>query len=425
MRGRGRRRLDAVAKGVSGPPSLDPRAILTSIGETVYTWDIATDAITWGVNAAEVLGLEDVSALASGRAFALAAEPGSGLTRHEAVWGAKDRDKGGGVPYRARCAIRCRPNRVCIIEDTGRWFADAEGRAVFAHGVVRIIGQDEEALDRAKRASKRSFVFNVPAYERQQTPCQAHAAAAFDVIEALNAHRVVFARQPVVDARSRDLAFSEALVRIRTGDGRLVSAGDILPAVERAGLVPLVDARVLELTADYLAANPEERLSVNVSPLTIEGTDWLTTLAAHVGARPGIASRLIIEVTETAAIRDPEATRARLDAMKALGVAIAIDDFGAGHSSFELLCSLPVDILKIDGAFVQNLARSGDDRFFVRTLIDLAHHLGLTIVAEWVEDEETARMLADWGVDYLQGEHCGMPAVVEPGAESRPWSRVA
>src|SRR4051794_19031731 len=129
-------------------------------------------------------------------------------------------------------------------------------------------------------------------------------------------------RQPVVDARSRDLAFSEALVRIRTGDGRLVSAGDILPAVERAGLVPLVDARVLELTADYLAANPEERLSVNVSPLTIEGTDWLTTLAAHVGARPGIASRRIVEVTETAAIRDPEATRARLDAMKALGVAI-------------------------------------------------------------------------------------------------------
>ena len=69
MRGRGRRRLDAVAKGVSGPPSLDPLAILTSIGETVYTWDIATDAITWGVNAAEVLGLEDVSALASGRAL--------------------------------------------------------------------------------------------------------------------------------------------------------------------------------------------------------------------------------------------------------------------------------------------------------------------------------------------------------------------
>ena len=211
----------------------------TSIGETVYTWDIATDAITWGVNAAEVLGLEDVSALASGRAFALAAEPGSGLTRHEAVWGAKDRDKGGGVPYRARCAIRCRPNRVCIIEDTGRWFADAEGRAVFAHGVVRIIGQDEEALDRAKRASKRSFVFNVPAYERQQTLCQAHAAAAFDIIEALNARRVVFAAQPVVEAGSRDLAFPEALVRIRTGDGR--SSTPAHPAgIERAGLVPLV-----------------------------------------------------------------------------------------------------------------------------------------------------------------------------------------
>ena len=125
---------------------------------------------------------------------------------------------------------------------------------------------------------------------------------------------------------------------------------------------------------------------------------------------------MIIELTETAAVRDPQTIRARLDAVKAVGVGVAIDDFGAGHTSFKHLRSFPVDLLKIDGAFVQNLSRSTDDRFFVRALIDLAHHLGIATVAEWVEDEETARLLAGWGVDYLQGDHCGRPAMVpEPG----------
>jgi EAL domain-containing protein (putative c-di-GMP-specific phosphodiesterase class I) len=112
------------------------------------------------------------------------------------------------------------------------------------------------------------------------------------------------------------------------------------------------------------------------------------------------------------------AMRPRLAAMKALGVGLAIDDFGSGHTSFKHLRDLPVDILKIDGAFVQNLARSGDDRFLVRSLIDLARHLGVRTVAEWVEDEDTARLLAEWGIDYLQGDHCGPPVLVE--IEGRP-----
>jgi EAL domain-containing protein (putative c-di-GMP-specific phosphodiesterase class I) len=246
-----------------------------------------------------------------------------------------------------------------------------------------------------------------------------------DVVDALNERRILFAHQPIVDARSRALAFSEALVRIKTPDGRVVNAGDIIPAIERAGLVSLVDARMMEMTGDYLAAHPDQRLSINVSPLTIESADWLSTLAAHLGARPGIASRLILEVTETAAVRDPHTIRSRLDAMKALGVAIAIDDFGAGHTSFKHLRSFPIDILKIDGAFVQNLARSNDDRFFVRTLVDLAHHLNITTVAEWVEDEETACMLAEWGIDFLQGDHCGVPILIQDAARPGKAAEVA
>jgi diguanylate cyclase (GGDEF)-like protein len=291
--------------------------------------------------------------------------------------------------------------------------AAAPQHATDAPGLLR---RAEEALGAAKRGRGKSFVLYSASLGRDAER-RSRGTPAIDLIDALNTRRIVFARQPIVEAQTRAVSFSEALVRIRTPEGRVVNAGDVIPAIERAGLVSLVDGRMLEMTADYLAEHPEERLSINVSPQTIEGSDWLATLAAHLGARPGIAPRLILEVTETAAVRDPHATRARLDAMKALGVAIAIDDFGAGHTSFKHLRSFPIDILKIDGAFVQNLSRSSDDRFFVRTLVDLAHHLNITTVAEWVEDEETARLLAEWGIDFLQGDYCGVPVIVDDQAD--------
>ena len=136
-------------------------------------------------------------------------------------------------------------------------------------------------------------------------------------------------------------------------------------------------------------------------------------------AHPGVAERLTVEITETAAIQDIDDTRGFVARVKDLGCRIAIDDFGAGYTSFRNLRKLGVDIVKIDGAFVQNLARSEDDRAFVHTLIDLARRLGLETVAEWVQDEEAAAMLADWGCDYLQG------ALVGLASPERPWRGAA
>ncbi|NNM71003.1 EAL domain-containing protein [Enterovirga aerilata] len=547
----------------------DPRGILTSIGVAVYDWDIAADRLTWAPNAAEVIGLQDLSAFSSGRDFAGIVEPGSGIARSEAILGSAVRDEGSGVPYSTRYAVRPTPHRLILVEDTGRWYAGADGRPAVAHGMLRISQAESEgqahegpgqrertaflrqiagdvgeasrsrrpltvfaiaienlsqlndelgfdgadqvvqevlarmrvvmrrrdgftrysgnrfalalracppdqariaaerlnaavsgapvataqgpvavriliggatapdhALDAAgllrraeqslavvKRRSGASFVHYDPEIFRSgERP--AGSQGALDVIGLLNARRIAFARQPVVDASTREVVFSEALLRITGEDGRVATAGDVVPAMERSGLVPLVDMRILELAAERLARHPEERLSVNISPLTLESPDWLATLAAHVGRRSDIASRLIVEVTETVAIRDPDMARRKLDAMKALGVTIAIDDFGAGHTSFRHLRNFPVDIVKIDGAFIQNLSRSTNDRFFVQTLIDLAHHLGLSTVAEWVEDEETARMLAKWGVDYLQGDYCGLPRL-SLEAPPREAARVA
>ena len=125
--------------------------------------------------------------------------------------------------------------------------------------------------------------------------------------------------------------------------------------------------------------------------------------------------RLIVEITESAAIQDIDETRGFVARVKDLGCRIAIDDFGAGYTSFRNLRKLGVDIVKIDGAFVHDMMRSDDDRAFVRTLIDLAKRLKLKTVAEWVQDEAAARTLKDWGCDYLQG------AIIGLASTQRPW----
>jgi EAL domain-containing protein (putative c-di-GMP-specific phosphodiesterase class I) len=116
------------------------------------------------------------------------------------------------------------------------------------------------------------------------------------------------------------------------------------------------------------------------------------------------------------AIQDVDDVRGFVARLKNFGSRIAIDDFGAGYTSFRNLRKLGVDIVKIDGAFVQNLAHSADDRAFVQTLIDLARRLEIKTVAEWVQDEQSASILRDWGCDYIQGRLIGL------ASSERPWS---
>jgi EAL domain-containing protein (putative c-di-GMP-specific phosphodiesterase class I) len=132
-------------------------------------------------------------------------------------------------------------------------------------------------------------------------------------------------------------------------------------------------------------------------------------------ANAGVGERLIVEITETAAIHDLDDARGFVARAKDFGCRIAIDDFGAGNTSFRNLRRLGVDIIKIDGAFVQNLNKSEDDRAFVQTMIDLAHRLRIRSVAEWVQDEAAAQLLGTWGCDYLQGAFVGL------ASNARPW----
>ena len=264
----------------------------------------------------------------------------------------------------------------------------------------------EEALDAARQSAQSRFSDFTPSLARGDQRLQALNVAE-SIVSALGDNRVELALQPVVRAKDGGAAFYEALLRVRLSDGSLVTPGSILPVAEKAGLVRLLDQRVMELALEKMTADPALRLSVNASLSTVLDPEWPDRLARSLEGRQGVAERLTIEITETSMIEDIETTGHVVASCKKLGIKMAMDDFGSGHTSFRNLRALAFDLVKIDGVFIRNIVNSEDDRFFARTLTALAHHLKLEIVAEWVEDQATAAMLREWGVDYFQGAFFG------------------
>ena len=284
-----------------------------------------------------------------------------------------------------------------------------------ARTVAEMIAHAQELLDSAKAKRRGTFVAYRPNVERDAVRKE-NVRSTDKIIAALNERRILLAFEPVVSTTTREPAFYECLMRIRRADGSIVPASAVIPVAEQLGLVRLIDHRVIELAVAELANAPGLKAGVNVSPDSITDPDWWSALNAQLRARPGVAQRLTLEITETAAIQNIDDTAGFVMRAKDLGCRIAIDDFGAGYTSFRNLRRLGVDIIKIDGAFVQNLPRSEDDRAFVRTLIDLGRSLGLKTVAEWVQDEAAAAVLTEWGCDYLQG------ALIGRASLDRPWT---
>jgi diguanylate cyclase (GGDEF)-like protein len=270
-----------------------------------------------------------------------------------------------------------------------------------------VLARAQEALGRAKAKRRGSFQAYRPSVEREAQRRE-NVRATDEIVAALNERRISLAFEPVARTGSREIAFYECLMRVQRPDGTLLPANKVVPAAERLGLVRLLDHRVLELVVNELIAAPDLCASINVSPHSTTDPDWWAGLDAHLRTRPGVAERLIVEITETAAIHDVDETRGFVARVKDLGCRLAIDDFGAGYTSFRNLRKLGVDIVKVEGAFVQNILQSEDDRAFVETLIALASRLGLATVAEWVQDEEVAAALAGCGCDYLQGQLIGL-----------------
>ena len=286
----------------------------------------------------------------------------------------------------------------------------------YARDVSEIMAHAHEALDEAKAAGKGSFRAYKPNVENQQRRRE-NLRITDLIVAALNERRVGIAMQPVVRTRTREIAFHECLVRLSDAEGAAVDAKTIVNVAEQLDLVRLIDHRVLELACEKLRADPALRVSINVSAATIHDNVWMSALAAEV--QGGIAPRLIVEITESAAIQDVEASYRFVAHVRSKGCKVAIDDFGAGYTSFRNLRKLGVDMLKIDGSFVENLDTAVDDRAFVKALLQLAKDLKIETVAEFVQTDSVAEWLLAWGCDYLQGALTGMPARAEVPASAQ------
>ncbi len=276
-----------------------------------------------------------------------------------------------------------------------------------------VMARAETALAEAKRAGRDCFVpYRIAEAQKRQQ--RTDIALGERVQRALKENRLVFAYQPVVNSDSGAVAYYECLLRMIAEDGDVVSAAAFVPVIEQLGFIRLLDRYVLERAVGEASQHPECSLAFNISGLTASDHAWLRLLVSLLRDRPEVARRLIVEITETAALHDIQESARFVGTLRELGCRVALDDFGAGFTSFRYIQTLDVDIVKIDGSFVRNLAESYDNQIFLRHLVGLADAFGLITVAECVESARAASILRQEGVRLLQGYHFGRPTLDQP-----------
>jgi diguanylate cyclase (GGDEF)-like protein/PAS domain S-box-containing protein len=249
--------------------------------------------------------------------------------------------------------------------------------------------------------------------------------------EDLERGRFVPYYQPRVELASGRIVGVEALARWIQSDGSEVSPGDFIPLAEETGLIHRLGEVILsQVIADCRgildASNRGLRVAVNASVKELQDHDYSLRLADLLEAANDAPDTLEIEITESAIMQDIGSAMPVLDRLKQLGATIAIDDFGTGYSSLYYLKRLPIDVLKIDKSFVDDIINDPDDRAIVATIIAMAEAMGLRLVAEGIETREQAELLTRWGCAEGQGYYFGKPMCIEqlaPLLQSQSLSR--
>ncbi|WP_430780339.1 putative bifunctional diguanylate cyclase/phosphodiesterase [Actinoplanes sp. G11-F43] len=282
------------------------------------------------------------------------------------------------------------------------------------HDLQELKRRADVAMYQGKRGTVDIVVYSGEGQTHQWLVVQA------ELRHALERDELVLHYQPKVGVADGDVRGLEALVRWRHPERGMVPPGDFLPAAEHSGLiVPLTEWVLRRALADqvgWTAAGQPWAVSVNVSARNLEVPGFpalVADLLAETGTPPG---RLMLEVTETALAGDAGTVERTIGELAALGVGISVDDFGAGYTSLSHLRGLPATEIKIDRAFVMDVAHDPQSRAIVRSVIELAHGLGSRVTAEGVETPEVYRWLIEAGCDEAQGYLIGRPV---------PWPQVA
>jgi diguanylate cyclase (GGDEF)-like protein len=268
------------------------------------------------------------------------------------------------------------------------------------------------AADRACREAKAGASEGLVVYERGSAAFHEREAE-LNLVARLSGPRptegMFLEMQPIMSLKAPHESLNfEVLLRMREPDGRVVPAGPLIGAAEKSGRAGVVDRWVLATTLDWISRHQDQLPNTRFVCMNLSGAslnderfvqDTLEILARHGAA----AHRLCIEITESVALHDLDNTRRFIEQVRAYGVRVALDDFGAGYTSFSYLKELPADVLKIDGNFVVNINAHPANVAIVEAIVNLAVNLGMKTIAEWAEDAATVRTLAELGVDYVQG----------------------
>jgi diguanylate cyclase (GGDEF)-like protein len=276
-----------------------------------------------------------------------------------------------------------------------------------------ILRDADLAMYRAKALGKARWeLFDREMHQAAMT----RLALETDLRRALQNEEFVLHYQPIVSLRTGEVAGFEALVRWQKPDGELVPPGGFIETMEDTGLIVFLGAWVLReacraarMLQESLPGEQDLSVSVNVSPRQFAQPDLaaqIRTVIEEVGIDP---HRLRLEITESAMIGDMDRVAAVLRELKEIGVRVSIDDFGTGYSSLSYLHSLPLDVLKIDRSFVSAMAHHGESLQIVRTIMSLAHNLGMDVIAEGPEDAEQVSQLRSIGCEYGQGFYFSKP----------------
>ena len=274
---------------------------------------------------------------------------------------------------------------------------------------AQLMEQADIALRRARKSRQAQIVRFRPGMNEDLVT---RLAAELRIREALNNDGVVVYYQPILSLRDGTVRSVEALARLRTAHGTIVTPDQFMDAAEHSGLVRDIDRLVRRRVADdwsviAAATSPDLRVNINVSQSELNPAlaDELRTL--------DLPRRVIVEVTEASLLSNPELARNTLETIRHLGGLVAIDDFGTGYSSLSQIVALPCDMLKIDRSFVSDMSETSTSARLVRAIVQLAEDLGLQTVAEGVEAREQVTILLGLGCDRAQGFHYSKPLPLE------------
>lgn len=235
-----------------------------------------------------------------------------------------------------------------------------------------------------------------------------------ELLGAIEGNRLQVYLQPIIGLNDRRLAAIESLTRWTRSDGSVVLPADFIPYAEQTGLITALTRwsfnNSLQFSADLTQRlHRKIPIAVNLSPRALIERGMVEQILSALAVWQVPPEQVILEVTETAVMQDPQASVALLERLRDRGMRIAIDDFGTGAASFTYLQRLPLTELKIDQSFILHLGEDSRAMNMVGALIDLAHTLGISVVAEGVENAVTLELLSDLGCDYAQGFFIAKP----------------